>query len=1358
MKPILHLKLWLIVLFWVLVTPIPSIAANNEKVLTTVYHPAAIGPADVTGVVSVTLTVPLNFKGSLDLSQDLDIYYNTSKYTSAVASFNFGAIAEVDGEPLIMTVTYQKRGSEALYTTNYTIRVVREKYTPPVFSGTIYKTFTLPGPLLFSAGDFTEKYFPNHGAGLGSIAITGVNPPFGRFNLGDNEYSLGDRISISEIRDGKLGFTAWGEGTVSYLVTAYPSDDPVNPAGTAVIKIAVSRATSGGTVTCTTKHNTPVRLNASDFMNTFQAATGSSLAHVVFKLPSATYGKLYYNYTSPSSYDTLVSAKDEYYPDKSPSISYVTFVPKDGFKGTASINYTAYSTDAVAYPGILKITVEDIGTGGSVNISTKEGIPVRLNAADLNAVFQTATGKPLSYVKFKLPSASHGKLYYNYISPAKYDSVVSASKIYYSHESPFINNITFVPKTGYKGKVSISYTACTSDGTAYACTLEINVEQISDGGAVYLKTQDDTPVRLNAADFEAAFQAATGLPLSYVKFNLPSASHGKLYYNYISPSNCGDLVSAHDIYYLNKSPGIIDVTFVPKAGYSGTVSINYTAYSVDDIPYTGILQIKVTKGSSDGVVTYNAEKNSVINLKAADFNNAFKNATNSSLSYITFRLPSSSYGTLYYNYSSTVKYDCLVSSQMKLYGSGSPSISKVSFVPAIDYTGTVSITYTGFNSQGFHYTGKLEIIFTDNYDDGTITYSTEKNTGVRMKPSDFSREFQNLTDRSLSYVIFRLPSASHGKLYYNYSSSSRENTEVSAKEKYYRAASPYLANIWFVPKTGYTGTVTINYTGYTSDGDSYSGKVKIIVYDSSDDINTITYSTDMNTAITFEEADFKRVIGSSLSYVRFKLPPASQGTLYYNYTSLNQYDAPVSAKTRYYIGESPYLSKVTFVPKTNYTGTVTLEYTGYTSHGISYDRTLKIIISAGRADGNVTYWMDKDTDLKLEAYDFSTAFERLTGLSLSYIQFKLPPLSEGRLYYKYYNSTSYDSLVSGDIKYYRSGSPSISDITFVPQKGKTGTVVIDFTGYAADGSSHNGDLIIHISHQNDGGTVECTIERNQVLTLDGFQFSQVFQKATGSSLSAVKFTLPSPFYGKLYYNYSSLSDFNTPVSGGTKYYRIGSPNISDISFVPHNNYTGTVSIIYTAYSDEGKMYTSNLKVNIIDVPDRSQYFYDVDTSFSWAAQAIDYLYKEKVVNGTGSGVYSPALYITRGDFMLMLYRGLQLEGPTESNFSDVDENSYYYKAIAVAKSLGIAQGDGERFNPGSPITREDAMVLLVRSLEATGQGLGLANGTDLQSFTDYEAISGYSCSIIPSYFSFPLPGFLPNHRSLPVIYSIHRLN
>ena len=75
----------------------------------------------------------------------------------------------------------------------------------------------------------------------------------------------------------------------------------------------------------------------------------------------------------------------------------------------------------------------------------------------------------------------------------------------------------------------------------------------------------------------------------------------------------------------------------------------------------------------------------------------------------------------------------------------------------------------------------------------------------------------------------------------------------------------------------------------------------------------------------------------------------------------------------------------------------------------------------------------------------------------------MPPTSTGYLYYRYTSPTQYERQALTGTSYYASGSSLISDLTFVPRAGYTGTVTIPYTGTNSNGSTFEGEVQITVS-------------------------------------------------------------------------------------------------------------------------------------------------------------------------------------------------------------------------------------------------------------------------------------------------------
>lgn len=126
---------------------------------------------------------------------------------------------------------------------------------------------------------------------------------------------------------------------------------------------------------------------------------------------------------------------------------------------------------------------------------------------------------------------------------------------------------------------------------------------------------------------------------------------------------------------------------------------------------------------------YSTGRNQRRDLSASDFNDACQRATGGALNYIRFNsLPSSSAGVLYLNYTSSSS--TRVTTGRNYYRNSTPRISNISFVPARNYSGTVTIPFTGTNTSGTTFTGDLVIHVDDSL--GTLHYNTP---ATRPSPS-----------------------------------------------------------------------------------------------------------------------------------------------------------------------------------------------------------------------------------------------------------------------------------------------------------------------------------------------------------------------------------------------------------------------------------------------------------------------------------------------------------------------------------------------------------------------------------------------------------------------------------------------
>ena len=134
----------------------------------------------------------------------------------------------------------------------------------------------------------------------------------------------------------------------------------------------------------------------------------------------------------------------------------------------------------------------------------------------------------------------------------------------------------------------------------------------------------------------------------------------------------------------------------------------------------------------------------------------------------------------------------------------------------------------------------------------------------------------------------------------------------------------------------------------------------------------------------------------------------------------------------------------------------------------------------------------------------------------------------------------------------------------------------------------------------------------------------------------------------------------------------------------------------------------------------------------WAYDAIQYVYGEGLMAGTGETTFSPSGTTTRGQIVTILWR---LAGSPQVNylmdFSDVDPAAYYAEAIRWATSEGIAGGyGGGVFGPDDPITREQLAVMLHRYAQHEGYDVSIGEDTNILSYADAFDVSEYAVSAL----------------------------
>ncbi|NKQ21101.1 Ig-like domain-containing protein [Brevibacillus laterosporus] len=121
----------------------------------------------------------------------------------------------------------------------------------------------------------------------------------------------------------------------------------------------------------------------------------------------------------------------------------------------------------------------------------------------------------------------------------------------------------------------------------------------------------------------------------------------------------------------------------------------------------------------------------------------------------------------------------------------------------------------------------------------------------------------------------------------------------------------------------------------------------------------------------------------------------------------------------------------------------------------------------------------------------------------------------------------------------------------------------------------------------------------------------------------------------------------------------------------------------------------------------------------WAQNSIELLNSKGIILGTSDQTFTPKAAMKGGDFALILMRMFDLKSDVAGNTSDVPQNSYYSEAVTSLMGQGIIQSfEGEQFNPDTPITRQDLMVILYQAMIKSGMELKKGEVAELNRFVD----------------------------------------
>lgn len=138
-------------------------------------------------------------------------------------------------------------------------------------------------------------------------------------------------------------------------------------------------------------------------------------------------------------------------------------------------------------------------------------------------------------------------------------------------------------------------------------------------------------------------------------------------------------------------------------------------------------------------------------------------------------------------------------------------------------------------------------------------------------------------------------------------------------------------------------------------------------------------------------------------------------------------------------------------------------------------------------------------------------------------------------------------------------------------------------------------------------------------------------------------------------------------------------------------------------------------------------FKDIE-AVPWAKDAIESLYKSRIINGKEKGYFCPNDSVTREEFVKMVVGAFRLNLVFEDNkdvFSDVTPNDWFYQSVMCAYSGGIIKGISEsEFGSGLNISRQDLAVMVYNAAKACS--IDIPSDIQKTEFVDGGDISDYA--------------------------------
>lgn len=135
-------------------------------------------------------------------------------------------------------------------------------------------------------------------------------------------------------------------------------------------------------------------------------------------------------------------------------------------------------------------------------------------------------------------------------------------------------------------------------------------------------------------------------------------------------------------------------------------------------------------------------------------------------------------------------------------------------------------------------------------------------------------------------------------------------------------------------------------------------------------------------------------------------------------------------------------------------------------------------------------------------------------------------------------------------------------------------------------------------------------------------------------------------------------------------------------------------------------------------------------NYSWAENAIEHMYKNKIISGRSDTEFCPQDNVTREEFVKIIVNSFGFTESKNAGFEDVNADAWYKEPIDIANAAGIINGISEtEFGVGKMITREDMAVIIYRAVTKAGLELDIEID-NTPELSDLDTVSEYARSAV----------------------------